>query len=59
MQFNVIIITGASADVTARLADKRNRKVAFNFFLSTDSIKEIKNNQVDNAKDLHVIDFNI
>ena len=50
-----IIITGARDDAAARQADERDKGVAFkNCAPFTDCISEIKNTQVDNAKDIDI-----
>ena len=51
-----IRITGAGADVPARLGDEKNKGVTFENCTSfTDCIREINNTQLDNAKDLDVL----
>ena len=51
-----ITINGAGADAAARQADERDKGVAFkNFTLFTNCISEIKNTQVDNAKDIDIV----
>ena len=46
-----ITITGAGADAAARQADERDKVVAFkNCAPFTNSISEINNSQIDNAK---------
>ena len=51
-----ITITRAGADAAARETDERNKEVIFkNCARFTDSISEINNTQVDNAKDVDVV----
>ena len=51
-----ITITGAGADTAARQADERDKGVAFkNCAPFTNCISEIKNTQVDNAKDIDIL----
>ena len=51
-----IKITGRGADAAARQADERGKGVEFkNCALFTNSISEINNTQVDNAKDIDVV----
>ena len=51
-----ITITGAEADDPAKRADERNRGVIFENCVSfTNSINEINNTQIDNAKDIDVV----
>ena len=52
----IITITGAGADVAARQADERDKDVPFkNCAPFTNSISEINNTQVDNAKDIDIV----
>ena len=51
-----ITITGVEADDPAKRADERNRGVIFeNCVPFTNSINEINNTQIDNAKDIDVV----
>ena len=51
-----ITITRAGADAAARETNERNKEVIFkNCARFTDSISEINNTQVDNAKDVDVV----
>ena len=52
----MITITGREADVAAKEADKRKKKVIFkNCALITDRINQIKNAKVDNARDPDIV----
>ena len=56
LQKVVITITGKEADVAAKEADKRKKKVIFkNWALITDRINKIKNAQVDNARNPDIV----
>ena len=51
-----ITITGAGADAAARQADERDKVMAFkNCAPFTNSVSEINNTQVDNAKDINIV----
>ena len=51
-----ITITEAGADAAARLADERDKGVAFKYCAPfTNCIIEINNTQVDNAKDIDIV----